>query len=154
MNMAEVFEHQVMKVTEDKMHRSFERLKHDEALKRKIRELSHATRNLQRLNKAISPLSGNNDLPRDWVIKRDELRIDCKNTYVELNSQGFEDWWITTIVNHELEKLDLLYKETRDKAYIEAFGKLEIKDIDILDDRWELVEQQIEQMKTNYLMGR
>lgn len=73
--------------------------------------------------------------------------------YSEIKDKGFEHWWITTIVNYEKEKLDKIIIDARENAYMEVFGEAETDNIDILDNRWEIVGQKIEHAKATYFEG-
>jgi hypothetical protein len=155
LNIVEVFEEQVIKTTEQTLKQTLEKLKKDELLKRKFRELVDISRELKRFR---GILSSDIDLDRDtrvkWVKKRDELSKKRDEMYSEIKDLGFEHWWITTIVNYEMEKLDKLIDDARENAYKKIFGKVNIDDIDILDNRWELVGQEIEQVKATYFEGK
>ena len=81
--------------------------------------------------------------------------IDKHNEiYSKIENKGFESRWITTIVKFEREKLEKVLNDAREFAYKKYFGKVDISDIDILDNRWELVGQQIKLAKNNYFKGK
>lgn len=156
MNIVEVFEEQVVKITEQRLKLALEKLKKDELLKRKFRELADTSKKLERLREVLSSdidLNLDRDRWGKWIIKRDEFSEKRDEMYSEIKDKGFEHWWITTIVNYEIEKLDKIIIDARENAYMEVFGEAEIDNIDILDNRWELVSQKIEHAKATYFEG-
>lgn len=54
MNIVEVFEEQVVKITEQRLKLALEKLKKDELLKRKFRELADTSKKLERLREVLS----------------------------------------------------------------------------------------------------
>jgi hypothetical protein len=154
MDMLQVFEEKVIKTTEQALKQTFEKLKKDELLKRKFRELAAVSRDLERLKYGLSSMKLDSEVKEKWIIKRDNLNKERDKLYSDIQEEGFENGWITTIVNNEMEKLDKLYDEGRKNAYLKVFGKVDIDDIDIMDDRWELVGEHMEKVKSNYFEGK
>lgn len=154
MNIIEVFEELVIKRTDQILKQALEKLKKDDLLQKKLRELADISRDLKRIEDALITFDLDREVRGKWVLKSDELSKKREEMYSEIRDEGFENSWITTIVNNEMEKLDILYDDTRNNAYIEVFGKLDIHDIDIMDNRWKLVGDKIAQFRDRYIEGK
>ncbi|MCM3692184.1 hypothetical protein [Neobacillus niacini] len=155
MDMVEVFEELVIKAEQQKLMQTLEKLRVDEPIRRKFRELADVSTRLRRLNEILKEsISMDKESRKKWVSKRDGLRERSDKLYSEIEEEGFEHWWVTIIVNNEAEKLDEFMDKARESAYKEHFGEISIKDIEILDNRWGLVEKQLNQAKVNYIEGK
>lgn len=153
-NMVSVFKEYVIKPTEQQLQQSVERLKNDEGLKQKIRELANVSKDYKRLRDVLkSDISLDKEYREKWLMKRDKLNKKRVAMYYDLKAEGFENWWIESVVDNEVEILDRLLDDVRKRAYLNAFGKEDIDDIDINDKRWELVGQQTKQAIDNYIKG-
>lgn len=151
--MVEVFEEQVIKITEQKLKQTLEKLNEDALLQRNFRELVDLSSILERHKVILKDSSMDKDRREKWITKRDRLKEKYDKIYSEIESEGFEHWWIMTIVNNEMVKFLKVIDDAREDAYKKHFGKVSIEDIDIMDNRWELVGQQIEQVKDSYIKG-
>lgn len=80
------------------------------------------------------------------IKKRDDL-------YSIIGQEGFERWWINTIIDFEEEQLKDVIKTEREAARKKYFGDANFKDIDIFDKRIELTAQEIEQARSLYIQG-
>ncbi len=67
--------------------------------------------------------------------------------------EGFENWWISSLVNNEINELEKILADTRKVAYMDVFGSFDVSDIDIMDERWEQVKKYIDQAKAKYFEG-
>nr|WP_259548296.1 hypothetical protein [Heyndrickxia oleronia] len=153
MNMVEVFEEQVIQITEQKLKQTLEKLKEDSLLQRNFRELIDLSSTLEKIEVILKDSSMNKDSREEWITKRNRLKEQYDKVYSEIESEGFEHWWIMTIVNNEMVKFKKVIDDAREDAYKKHFGKISIEDIDIMDNRWELVGQHIEQAKDSYIKG-
>jgi len=152
LNMVRVFEEQVIKITEQKLNETLEKLKGDKLLQRKFRELTDISATLKRLDVIIKE-SSSLDSRGKWIEKRDKLMEKRDEIYFKIENEGFEREWIITIVKYESENLEKVLNDARESARKKYFWDASFDDIDIFDKRWELVEQQIKQAKMNYLEG-
>lgn len=150
LNIVEVFQEKVVMITEKRLKLALEKLKKDEHLKRKFRELADTSSRLERVREICKDDDSNRD---SWLIRLDELNKKRDEIYSELKDRGFEYSWIKTIVNYEMEKLDRILIAARENARMEIFGKLDIKDIDDSDNRWELVSQKMKHARDTYFAG-
>ncbi len=151
--MVEVFEEQVIQITEQKLKQTLEKLKEDSLLQRNFRELIDLSSTLEKIEVILKDSSMNKDSREEWITKRNRLKEQYDKVYSEIESEGFEHWWIMTIVNNEMVKFKKVIDDAREDAYKKHFGKISIEDIDIMDNRWELVGQHIEQAKDSYIKG-
>lgn len=151
--MVEVFEEQVIQITEQKLKQTLEKLKEDALLQRNFRELIDLSSTLEKIKVILKDSSMNKDSREEWIAKRDRLKEQYDKIYYEIESEGFEHWWIMTIVNNEMVKFKKVIDDAREDAYKKHFGKVSIEDIDIMDNCWELVGQHIEQAKDSYING-
>lgn len=151
--MVVVFEEQVIKITEQKLKQTVEKLKEDAHLQRKFRELTDLSSTLEKLKVILKDFSMNKENRDKWTAKRNKLLEKHDEIYSELESEEFENSWIMTIIKYEMENLKKVVDDAREDAYKKHFGKISIEDIDIMDNRWELVGQQIKQAKDNYIKG-
>ncbi|WP_288586006.1 MULTISPECIES: hypothetical protein [Lysinibacillus] len=153
MNMVIVFEEQVVKKTEQKLKQTLVKLKENVHLQQNFRELTDLSSTLERIKVILKDFEINKQNRDKRIAKRNELLEKHDKIYTELISEGFEDSWITTIVKHEMKNLKKVIKEAREEAYKEYFGEVEIEDDDLMDDRFDLVLQQIQQAKNKYIKG-
>lgn len=151
--MVEVFEEQIIKITEQKLKQTLGKLNEDVLLQRNFRELVNLSSTLEKLKVILKDSSMNKDRRGKWTTKRDRLIEKYDKIYSQIESKGFEHWWIITIVNNEMVNFEEVIDDAREEAYKKHFGKVSIEDIDIMDNRWELVGQQIEQAKDSYING-
>ncbi|MED3575851.1 hypothetical protein [Cytobacillus praedii] len=153
MNMVAVFEEQVIKITEQKLKQSLEKLIEDVHLQQKLRELTDLSSTLEKFKVILKDSSMNKENRDEWITKRNKLLKKLDNIFSEIESEGFEKSWIVTIINYEMGNFKKVVDDARKDAYKKHFGKVNIDDIDIMDNRWELVGQQIKQAKENYIKG-
>jgi len=151
--MVEVFEEQVIKITEQKLMKSLEKLREDVHLQWKVKVLTDLSSTLEKLEVILQDFSMNNENRDKWIAKRNKILEKHDKIYSELETEGFENSWIMTIIKYEMENYKKVVDEAREEAYKKHFGKVSIEDIDIMDNRWELVGQQIKQAKDNYING-
>ncbi|MDQ0414994.1 hypothetical protein [Mesobacillus stamsii] len=154
MDIIEAFIERVKKPTEQKLKEALEKLKNDEMLRRKIRELSNTTRDINRLEYGLQSFDPNSEIRGKWTKKKGELRKKQDKMYSDIQLEGFEESWIQTLIDNEIDKLEKLFDEARNAGYMEVFGKLDISDIDIEDGRWELIGKIMEETKGNYVEGK
>jgi ABC-type histidine transport system ATPase subunit len=152
--MVDVFEEQVIKITEQKLKQTLEKLKKDAPLQRKFRELVVLSSTLEKVKVILKDSSMSKDNRDKWVAKRDKQIEKRDNIYSEIEFEGFEHWWMMTIVYNEMKNFKKVINDAREEAYKKHFGKVGIEDIDIKDNRLELVGQQMEQAKVNYVKGK
>lgn len=151
--MVVVFEEQVIKITEHKLKQTVEKLKRDVHLQQKFREMTDLSSTLEKLKVILKDSRMNKENRDKWIAKRNKLLEKHDKIYSELESEGFEKSWIVTIIKYEMENFGKVVDDAREDAYKKYFGKVSIEDIDIMDNRWELVAQQIKQAKDNYIKG-
>lgn len=151
--MVAVFEEQVIKITEQKLKQSLEKLIEDVHLQQKLRELTDLSSTLEKFKVILKDSSMNKENRDEWITKRNKLLKKLDNIFSEIESEGFEKSWIVTIINYEMGNFKKVVDDARKDAYKKHFGKVNIDDIDIMDNRWELVGQQIKQAKENYIKG-
>lgn len=154
MDIIEAFSERVKKSTEQKLKQAFEKLKNDEMLIRKIRELSDTTRDIKRLEYGFQSFDLNSQVRGKWTNKKEKLRKKQDKMYSDIQSEGFEDSWIQTLIDNEIDKLEKLFDKARNTGYIEVFGKLDITDIDIEESRWDLIGKVMEEARENYVEGK
>ena len=152
--MAKIFEEQVIKITEQKLMQSLEKLNKDALLQQKFRKLAELSSTLEKHKEILKDSSLKKDSREKWRAKRDILIVKRDKLYSQIEYEGFEHWWIITIVNNEMKKYKKVIDNEREEAYKKYFGEVCIDDIDIFDNRWELIGQQIKQAKTNYIEGK
>lgn len=153
LNMVVVFEEQVVKKTEQKLKQTLAKLKEDVHLQQNLRELADLSSTLERYKVILEDFHINKENRDKRIEERNELLEKHDKIYSELILEGFENSWITTIIKHEMENLKRVTKDAREDACKKHFGKVDIKDIDIMDDRFDLVLQQIQQTKNKYIKG-
>lgn len=151
--MVAVFEEQVIKITEQKLKQSLEKLIEDVHLQQKLRELTDLSSTLEKFKVILKDSSMNKENRDEWITKRNKLLKKLDKIFSEIESEGFEKSWIVTIINYEMGNFKKVVDDARKDAYKKHFGKVNIDDIDIMDNRWELVGQQIKQAKENYIKG-
>lgn len=89
-----------------------------------------------------------------WEDKRTNLKQKYEKLYQQLEDFGFHDVWIQTIIRYEKENYSQIMKQIRYKAKTEVFGvDVELKDISVDDDRWNLMQEKIEHAKEAYFEG-
>jgi hypothetical protein len=153
--MANVFEEQIITSTKKKMEQALEKLKTDKSLQQNFRELTDTIATIEKYDVILNESSSLDKETREkWIEKREKLIDKHNEIYSKIENKGFESRWITTIVKFEREKLEKVLNDAREFAYKKYFGKVDISDIDILDNRWELVGQQIKLAKNNYFKGK
>lgn len=153
--MAKVFEEQIITSTKKKMEQALEKLKTDKSLQQNFRELTDTIATIEKYDVILNESSSLDKETREkWIEKREKLIDKHNEIYSKIENKGFESRWITTIVKFEREKLEKVLNYAREFAYKKYFGKVDISDIDILDNRWELVGQQIKLAKNNYFKGK
>mgnify|MGYP001944933696 CR=1 FL=1 len=153
--MAKVFEEQIITSTKKKMEQALEKLKTDKSLQQNFRELTDTIATIEKYDVILNESSSLDKETREkWIEKREKLIDKHNEIYSKIENKGFESRWITTIVKFEREKLEKVLNDAREFAYKKYFGKVDISDIDILDNRWELVGQQIKLAKNNYFKGK
>lgn len=153
--MAKVFEEQIITSTKKKMEQALEKLKTDKSLQQNFRELTDTIATIENYDVILNESSSLDKETREkWIEKREKLIDKHNEIYSKIENKGFESRWITTIVKFEREKLEKVLNDAREFAYKKYFGKVDISDIDILDNRWELVGQQIKLAKNNYFKGK
>lgn len=153
LNMVIVFEEQVVKKTEQKLKQTLAKLKEDVHLQQHFREVTDLSLTLERYKVIIEDFHINKEERDKRIAERNELLEKHDKIYSELILEGFEDSWITTIVKHEMENLKKVTKDAREEAFKEHFGKADFEDIDIMDDRFDLVLQQMQRAKNKYIKG-
>jgi HD superfamily phosphohydrolase len=149
--MVDVFKEQVIRTTEERLNITLEKLKKDKLLQRKIRELADISLTLRRYGVILKEISRlDKDSKENWKKEREELEFKRNKMYSELEKNGLEQWWISTIISFEMEEIKKLTNNARENAYKNHFGEVTIRDFDIMDERWELVLQEIEKAKAIY----
>lgn len=152
--MIEVFEKQVIEITKQKMNAVFEKLKKDKLIQQKFRELADINSRLERIHLIIKENSNMEEDTLEWIDRRNELSIKRNKVNLQLGEEGFEQAWIETIFHFEMENLKKVMDDARTTAYMKSFGTTIIDDIDIFDNRWELVEQYIKESKAIFIKGK
>jgi chromosome segregation ATPase len=84
-----------------------------------------------------------------WEEKRSSHLKRWNDLYKKVEDFGFHDAWIETLLVCEKENYSRVMKQILHQAKIEVFGA-DIEDIDLEDDRWDLVQEKIEQAKEAY----
>lgn len=123
LNIAEVFEEQVVKVTEQRLMRILTNLQQDTTIQRKFRVLADISINLHKLNVVLKEGMDKN-IKDKYEIKRNDLINQRDNIYLELEEEGLEVPWINTIVKNERKKLDEIIDEVRENATKEQIGDI------------------------------
>lgn len=153
MNMVEVFEERIIKVTKQNLKKTLAKLKTDVLIQQKLRGLVYVTSRLEKLNVVFNDPSWNMQEREKWVIERNELNEQRDRIYSELTFEGFESSWITKIIEFEMESYKKIISKASKDARQRYFGDISFDDIDIMDDRWDLVGAEINKAKENYIQG-
>lgn len=87
-----------------------------------------------------------------WEEKRSSHLKKWNDLYKKVEDFGFHDVWIETLLNCEKENHSRVMKQILHQVKIEVFGA-DKEDIDFDDDRWDLVQEKMEQTKEAYFKG-
>ncbi|WP_040207856.1 hypothetical protein [Neobacillus jeddahensis] len=153
MDMVKVFEEKIMKTTEHKLNIALENLKENVLLQLHIRELADVSYHLKKVTYIIKELTSDDKDRKEWKMKQDNLVKKRNELYLNIGQEGFEPGWIQTIVDFEEEQLKEVLKTAREAARKKYLGDSKIKDIDIFDERLDLVRKDIEHARTLYIQG-
>lgn len=131
-----------------------EKVKVDELLRRKFRELADLSLQIKKLERILKESGFDPDSRAEWVNERNQLRIVYEKVYKDLELEGFEQRWIQVIVDVERENLNNLINNVREKAKIRYLGDVKLKDIDPFDSRIDMIGLEIKQAKDKYIEGK
>jgi hypothetical protein len=91
---------------------------------------------------------------QQWTSKRNALTQKYKNLYQQLEDLGFHSVWIQTIMSYEMENFSQVMKQIRNIIKTEVYGvEVDLKDIPVDDDRWDLMQEKMKLAKNSYFDG-
>lgn len=155
MDMVSVFEEKVIKKTEQDMQQAITKLKTDEVTQQRLRELTVLSSKMDRINYLIQELTSYKDKEdkKEWLVRRDKLRLEINDLYFSLKTDGFENNWVDIIVSHEKERWDKI-SDTQNKNIREKyFPNDDLDDIVDSNEKLEILDMHIGEMTNNYIKG-